>query len=158
MMRIDNQPKQDQTLQNNTTALISTRYNHRKIPPMRFLAFLAIVAFFSVNALVSAHKEWFDFIYSLPGEDKLAHFIVTGLLSFFMVLGFSSLTKHSRPRAPIVCMAAASLLATLDEAIQLVMPSRTFDLRDLAWSLAGVLVFGIAAMAIQRIRLPRDVT
>jgi hypothetical protein len=36
--------------------------------------------------------------------------------------------------------------------IQLAIPSRTFSLDDLAWSLAGVLVFGLAAAGIDRIR------
>ena len=119
---------------------------------MRYLAFLAIAAFFSISALVSVHREWFGFIYSFPGSDKIAHFLGPGLLAFCVVLGFSSRAAHHRPLSPLASMAAAALLVTLDEVIQLAIPSRAFELKDLAWSLTGVLVFGLAATGLQRIR------
>ena len=118
---------------------------------MRFLAYLAIATFFTISALVSVRKEWFGFIYGIPGKDLLAHFVGMGLLSFFMVLGFSSRDSHGRSLGPLASMAAATLLVTLDEVSQLAIPSRTFSLDDLAWSLAGVLVFGLAAAGIDRI-------
>ena len=68
-----------------------------------------------------------------------------GLLSFFMILGFSSRATRDRQFGPLASMAAATLLVTLDEVIQRAIPSRTFALDNLAWSLAGVLVFGLAA-------------
>ena len=116
---------------------------------MRYLAFLAIATFFTISALVSVRKEWFGFIYGIPGKDQLAHFVGAGLLSFFMVLGFSSLATQDRRLDPTASLAAAALLVTLDEVVQLAIPSRTFSLNDLAWSLAGVLVFGLAATGIQ---------
>jgi hypothetical protein len=121
---------------------------------MRVLAYLAIATFCTISALASIHTEWFGFIYDVPGQDKLAHFVGMGLLSFFMVLGFSSHTKHRRTLGPLASMAVTTLLVTLDEVIQLVIPSRTFSLDDLAWSLAGVLVFGLAATGIGRNRVP----
>lgn len=118
---------------------------------MRYLAFLAIAAFFSISALVSIHREWFGFIYhDLPGGDSFAHFLGPGLLAFCMVLGFSA-AQH-RLLSPIASLAAAALLVTLDEVIQLAIPSRAFELKDLAWSLTGVLVFGLAATGIQQIK------
>ena len=47
--------------------------------------------FSSISVLVSVHREWFGFIYALPGSDKVAHFLGPGLLAFCMILGFSSL-------------------------------------------------------------------
>ena len=119
---------------------------------MRVLAYLAITAFITLSALVSVHKPWFGFIYRMPGKDLLAHFVGMGLLSFFMVLGFSSRDSRGRSLGPLASMAAATLLVTLDEVIQLAIPSRTFSLDDLAWSLAGVLVFGLAAAGIDWLR------
>jgi polysaccharide biosynthesis protein VpsQ len=116
---------------------------------MRYLAYLAIATFFTISALVSMHKEWFGFIYGIPGKDQFAHFIGMGLLSFFMVLGFSSRATRVRPLGPLASMAAATLLVTLDEVSQLAIASRTFSLDDLAWSFAGVLVFGLAATVVQ---------
>ena len=68
----------------------------------------------------------------VPGKATFAHFIGMGLLSCFMVLGFSSRATHGRPLNPLARMAAATLLVTLDEVIQLAIPSRTFSLDDLA--------------------------
>jgi len=116
---------------------------------MRYLAYLAIATFVTISALVSTHKEWFGFIYGIPGKDYLAHFVGMGLLAFFMVLGFSSRATQGRPLSPLASMATATLLVTLDEVSQLAIPSRTFALNDLAWSLAGVLVFGLAAAGIK---------
>ena len=119
---------------------------------MRYLAYLAIATFFTISALASTHKEWFSFIHGIPGKDQLAHFFGMGLLGFCMVLGFSSRAANHRLLSPVASLAASSLLVTLDEVIQLAIPSRTFELKDLAWSLTGVLVFGLAAIGIQRIR------
>ena len=117
---------------------------------MRYLAYLAIAAFFTTSALVSIRKEWFGFIYHMPGNDQFAHFIGMGLLSFLMVLGFSYPATHDRSLGPLASMAAAALLVTLDELVQLAIPSRAFSLDDMAWSLAGVLVFGLGAAGIIR--------
>jgi hypothetical protein len=115
---------------------------------MRYLAFLAIAASVSISVLISAHREWFEFISGLPGRDKLVHFLGPGLLAFCMVLGFSSRAAHHRLLSPVAILAAAALLVTLDEIIQLAIPARTFSLKDLAWGLTGVLVFGLAATGI----------
>jgi hypothetical protein len=85
---------------------------------MRYLAFLALAASVSISALVSLHREWFGFIYGLPGSDKLVHFLGPGLLAFCMVLGFSSRAAHHRLLSPVASLAATALLVTLDEIIQ----------------------------------------
>ena len=116
---------------------------------MKYMAILAFTTFITISALVSIRKEWFGFVYDVPGGDKFFHFVGMGLLSFFMVLGFSSLITHGRRIGPTAIMTAVALLVTLDEIIQLAIPSRTLSLDDLAWSLAGVLVFGLAATTIE---------
>ena len=123
---------------------------------MRYLAFLAITTFFTISVMVSSRKEWFGFVYNVPGGDKLFHFVGMGLLAFYMVLGFSSRTTHDHRPGPIAILAAVALLVTLDEAVQLAIPSRVFDLGDLAWSLAGVLVFGLTATGIKWIQHRRN--
>jgi len=112
---------------------------------MRYLAYLAITTFFTISVLVSTRKEWFGFVYDVPGGDKFFHFVGMGLLALCMVLGFSSLTTHDHRPGPTAILAAVALLVTLDEVVQLAIPSRVFDLDDLAWSLAGVLFFGLTA-------------
>jgi hypothetical protein len=123
--------------------------------PMRYLAFLAMVVYIAISALVSVRKEWFGFIYSLPGRDHLAHFFGAGLLSSFMVLGIASPATWRRPFGALATLAGVALLVTLDEFIQLAIPSRDFDLHDLAWSLAGVAAFGLTAAGIDWFRRRR---
>jgi len=123
---------------------------------MKTMAILAFTTFMTITILVSTRKDWFGFVYDVPGGDKSFHFIGMGLLSFFMVLGFSSLITHGHRLGPIAMVTAIALLVTLDELIQLAIPSRTFSMDDLAWSLAGVLVFGVAATAIQWIGQRRN--
>jgi hypothetical protein len=120
--------------------------------PTRYLAFLAMAVYITISALVSVRKEWFGSIYSLPGRDHLAHFFGAGLLSSFMVLGITSLATRRRPSGSLATLAAAALLVTLNEVFQLAIPSRVFDLHDLAWSLAGVAAFGLSAAGIDRFR------
>ena len=67
---------------------------------MRYLAFLVIVTFFSISALVSVRKEWFGFVYDVPGGDKFFHFVGMGLLLRFVWYSAS----HPCPR-----MAAGSV-------------------------------------------------
>lgn len=101
---------------------------------------------------MSAKGEWIGFVYDVPGGDNIAHFVGSGLLAFIMVFGFSSLGTNHRPFGPIASLTAATLLVTLGETIQIVMPSRTPQLNDLAWSFAGILVFGLAATGLERLR------
>ena len=123
---------------------------------MKYLAYISIATFVIITALVSTRREWFWFIDDLPEGDKLAHFVGLGLLSFLMVLGFSSMNTHGHQFGPIRCLVAATLLATVDEVIQLAIPSRVFALDDLAWSLAGVVIFGFIAAGIVWIVQLRD--
>ena len=123
---------------------------------MRYLAYLAITTFFTINVLVSTRKEWFGFVYDVPGGDKFFHLVGMGLLAFCMVLGFSSLNTHDHRPGPAAILAAVALLVTLDEVVQLAIPTRVFDLDDLAWSLTGILVFGLTATGIKWIKHRRD--
>ena len=69
-----------------------------------------------------------------------------GLLSVFMVTGFSSLVVRNRTYGPFSILGGIILLVTLEELGQLVIPSRTFDLTDLGWGYAGIAIFSLPAI------------
>ena len=117
-------------------------FRQRK-PNVRILALLAIVMYLGVSILASIQPEWFEFVQGLRGRDKLIHFLGAGLLSVFIVTGFSSLVVRNRIYGPFSILGGIILLVTLEELGQLVIPSRTFDLTDLGWSYAGIVIFGL---------------
>ena len=117
-------------------------FRQRK-PNVRILALLAIVMYLGVSILASSQPEWFEFVQGLRGRDKLIHFLGAGLLSVFIVTGFSSLVVRNRIYGPFSILGGIILLVTLEELGQLVIPSRTFDLTDLGWSYAGIVIFGL---------------
>ena len=122
---------------------------------VRTLAVLAILAFVVISALVSIHPEWFAFVRSVPGRDKLLHCLGVGLLAVTTVLGFSPPESRSRRRRPLLVLAAIALLVTLEEFGQLAIPTRAFDLADLAWSYTGMALFGLPVVWLMRLRLRR---
>ena len=90
-------------------------------------------------------------IYDFPNGDKLGHFILYGLLDFFITLAF--LSSHlSTPRgwATLSIGLILALLIGLEEYSQKYYPTRTFDLIDLSASYLGLLVGGWAAYKIKR--------
>jgi len=72
--------------------------------------------------------------------DKLGHLLAFGGLSF---LGVSYFGCARRWHVIAILLAAASA----DELLQAAFPTRTFDLRDLAMNVVGILVFGLARRA-----------
>jgi hypothetical protein len=113
---------------------------------VRNLAILALAAFFAVSTLCSVQPEWFEFIQGVPGRDKLFHFLGAGVLSVLNVVGFSSPGVRGRTSWKVLILGAVILLITLEELLQLAIPSRTFALADLGWSYAGIAVFGLPAI------------
>jgi VanZ family protein len=77
-----------------------------------------------------------------PYLDKVLHFVLLGGASFFA----RKATNDRRGRAFGLAIPLAPLvvgiLATTDEIVQAFVPTRTFDLLDMAANLAGVIVFG----------------
>ena len=87
----------------------------------------------------------FGWLRATPYADKVLHFVLFGLLSFFVV-GWLA-----RTRAAVV-IGGLLAISLVDELLQALSPSRTFDLGDLACTLTGVLLFGLVAA---RLRPPR---
>lgn len=90
-------------------------------------------------------------IYDFPNGDKLGHFILYGLLNFFITLTFLfALPSKSRSWVTLSIGLILSLGIALEEWSQQFFPARTFDLVDLLASLLGVLVGGWVAFKIKK--------
>ena len=90
-------------------------------------------------------------IYDFPNGDKLGHFILFGLLDFFITRAFLS-SFPSKPRG-WVTLSIGLVLAffiALEEWSQQFFAARTFDLVDLLASCVGVIVGGWAAYKIRK--------
>jgi polysaccharide biosynthesis protein VpsQ len=89
-------------------------------------------------------------IYDFPNGDKLGHFILYGLLSFFITRTFlSSFPSKSRSQVMLSIGLTLALLIALEEFSQKFFSARTFDLVDLLASYLGLLVGGWAAYKIK---------
>ena len=121
-----------------------------------FMKYIAILFFvFIVAVIVLADMDhlphFIRAIYDFPYGDKLGHFILFGLLNFFITSAFLS-SNLSRPRSWVALSVGLILavLVTAEEFSQKNFPSRTFDLFDLLASCVGVAVGGWAALTIKK--------
>ncbi len=124
----------------------------QRTPNVRDLAILAIVAYLGISILVSVQPEWFEFVRGLPGRDKLIHFLGAGLLSVLVITGLPSIVIFNRTYGPFSILGVITLLITLEELGQFIIPSRTFDLTDLGWSYAGIVVFGLPSIWLRGVK------
>ena len=91
--------------------------------------------------------------YGFPNGDKLGHFILFGLLNFFVTRAFlSSSPSKSRSWVTLSVGLILALLITLEEFSQQFFSTRTFDLLDLLASYAGIVAFAFLAVYWKRPR------
>jgi len=107
---------------------------------------VAVVLLASLGAYLGLLR--FDLL-ALPGADKLLHLLLFGGVAFLAV-GWCA------GRSPGTVLAILSLLATAEEAFQALSPARSFDLLDLASTLAGIALFGWLGAIIGNRGIPGD--
>ncbi|MBC8333900.1 MAG: VanZ family protein [Anaerolineales bacterium] len=82
-------------------------------------------------------------IYDFPYGDKAGHFLIMGLLCFFLNRTALASFPGSRPATLIWRVSLIlAFVVTLEELSQQYIPRRTFSLIDLAFSYAGIAFFG----------------
>jgi VanZ family protein len=117
---------------------------------MKYIAvvFLIFVASVIVLADHGGLPHSIRVIYDFPNGDKVGHFILFGLLDFFLTRAFLS-SFPSRPRGWVTLSIGLTLalLIALEEWSQQFFSTRTFDLLDLLASYAGVVTFAFLAVA-----------
>jgi len=94
-------------------------------------------------------------VYDYPYGDKLGHFILFGLLNFFITQAFlRSLPDRTPQRLVLSIGLVLALLVGLEEFSQKFFPSRTFDLIDLLASYLGLITGGFAALKLKKRQSP----
>ena len=92
-------------------------------------------------------------IYDFPNGDKLGHFILFGLLNFFITRAYlTSFPSKPRTWAVLSIDLILAVFIGFEEWSQKFFPNRTSDIVDLLASYAGLVTFGFLAMLWKRPR------
>lgn len=91
----------------------------------------------------------------VPITDKEGHFLLMGVLAFCAVLAFAGRSAGGRRIGVLRVLGWVAGLVVIEELAQYWLPLRSFSLRDLAASLAGVASLGGLAGAWQALRRRR---
>jgi VanZ family protein len=113
-----------------------------------FLVFIVIVIILADHGGLPSS---ISALYNFPYGDKVGHFILFGLLDFFLTRAF--LSSHStRPRGRVTVLTGLilALFIFLEEWSQQFFVTRTFDMFDLLASYLGVVIGGWAAWKIKK--------
>ncbi len=105
-----------------------------------------------IIALANLGDDWWltvhlkQIVYLIPYGDKWGHFILMGLLAFFVNLFFKceklKIFKLSFLKGSVIILT----IVTLEELSQIFIDSRSFDLLDLTFDYLGILLFGQLAL------------
>jgi VanZ family protein len=116
-----------------------------------FLAFIIGLVILADTDLLPAYVHAF---YDFPNGDKLGHFILFGLLTFFITRAFLS-ALPARPRGWVTLSVGLTLafVVALEEFSQKFFVTRTFSYLDLLASFLGLFVGGWTAF---KTNVPKD--
>lgn len=115
---------------------------------MRYFAalFLAFIIGLIVLADADLLPDFINAIYDFPNGDKVGHFILYGLLNFFITRVFlSSLPTRRGGWVTLSVGLILALFVALEEFSQKYFASRTFSLLDLTASFLGIVIGGWVA-------------
>ena len=119
---------------------------------MKYIAalFFAFIIGLVILADADLLPAYVHVIYDFPNGDKLGHFILFGLLTFFITRAFLS-SLPSRPRGMVTLSVGLTLafFIALEEFSQKFFATRTFSYLDLLASFLGQLVGGWVAYNIK---------
>jgi hypothetical protein len=106
------------------------------------LVFALLLALIILSRDLNLISDVFALLYAIPFADKFGHFILFGLLSLFVALGFPT----GRVRLWLLPILKSSLviivLVTIEEITQIPLANRSFSVYDLTADFAGVYLFG----------------
>ena len=106
-----------------------------------FVALAAII----VLANIRETQPLFQPVRDLPMGDKGGHFLLMGGFSLMANLVLGARTVRIRHTNVLLGSLIVATVVFCEEASQILVPGRTFDLMDLAADAAGIWVFGRAA-------------
>ena len=86
----------------------------------------------------------------IPYGDKFCHVILVGILSFLVNRALLCRRFGTARLKPLMGSSILALLVVTEEFSQMAIPSRSFDVLDLAANLIGVILFGYLAVLTQK--------
>lgn len=114
-------------------------------------SFSALVLFISISASLGWGRPYFSYLRNVPMGDKMMHFILFGLLSFFCNLAFPSKQTNISKYQLLPISILLIVIVSIDEFSQIWLVRRSFDLRDLFCNYLGIFVFQkLATYVLQR--------
>lgn len=119
----------------------------RAVIGMMYLGVIALIIFLADRG---DSQFIFSWIRSIPGGDKIGHFILIGGLAFVANFCLSCRSLKIGQRHFLLGSFIVVLLASLEEFSQLFIRYRTFDLLDLAFDFLGIWLLGRLARRVER--------
>lgn len=120
---------------------------------MKYIAILFSIFILVIIILADQGSipDFIKVIYDFPNGDKLGHFILFGLLNFFITLAVLRALPLQRPKRVALSIGLILvLLIGVEEYSQKLFEKRTFDLIDLSASYIGLIVGGWVALKIKK--------
>lgn len=130
------------------------------------LSFFVFLLWIIYLANTGSDSVFFDFIKTLPYGDKIGHFGLFGFLTFTAIIAFKYRTFACSKFNIYYGFALVAVFVIAEEISQIFIPSRTFDLVDLAADSVGMLFATAVAYLTDRLlsarasrkRLPSAIT
>ena len=104
--------------------------------------FILVLSLIVLIANLGLGIEYFPFIYTIPGLDKIGHFILMGILSFLVNLLFKAEKIQLLSKEFLIGSLVVILVVSLEEISQLFLIYRAFNWVDLAFDLGGIFLGG----------------
>ena len=108
--------------------------------------FAGAILLISISATMNWGLEYFARVRQIPGGDKLAHFLLMGGMSLLVNLSLRAKQLRLPGGSILLGSLVLYLLVTIEEFTQMLLPSRSFDLTDLAANYLGIYLFGLLAI------------
>ncbi len=110
-----------------------------------FSLFILAVIVTADFGIIDPYLRWMTHF----GGDKVGHFVLFGLLNFFIIRAFLNRPNADPSRVALTVSLALAILIGLEEWSQSLFPARTMSLDDLAAGYAGVALFGFLAWRVR---------
>jgi len=104
--------------------------------------FILVLILIVITANLGLGYEYFPFMYTIPGLDKVGHFFLMGVLSILVNLLFKAEKTRLVSQDFLIGSLVVVLVVTLEELSQLFLIHRAFSWLDLAFDLGGIFLGG----------------
>jgi polysaccharide biosynthesis protein VpsQ len=114
------------------------------------LSFLLFILWIIYQANTGGSSLFFDFVRTIPHGDKFGHAGLFGTLTLLAVLGTRFRIFRVGKLRIYIGAAAVTIFVIGEEASQYFIPSRTFDLGDLAADFVGIALATLVASVLRK--------